>query len=137
MKSDYLFVYGSLAHPTGLAAVDRVMTRAQPIAPATIQGRLYQFSGYPGAVPSSSADVRIHGVLYRLLRPREEFRPLDRYEGCDPQRPLAGEYRRTKVAVTLSDGTTQLMAWTYFYNGPVYGRKRLKTGQYAHKRRRY
>ena len=67
---------------------------------------------------------------YRVDNPGTLWPILDAYEDCDPGQPTLSEYRREKIPVTAGPGRT-LAAWTYLYNGPVAGRRRILSGDYA------
>ena len=76
-----LFVYGSL-----LTALDHPMGRrpraeAALLGPATVRGRLYRVSWYPGFVPGGRDDDVVHGEVYRMADPTASLAWLDEYEG--------------------------------------------------------
>src|SRR5690606_2220673 len=84
----------------------------------------------PGLVLSSRAGAPVRGEIYRVDNPGTLWPILDAYEDCDPGQPTLSEYRREKIPVTAGPGRT-LAAWTYLYNGPVAGRRRILSGDYA------
>jgi gamma-glutamylcyclotransferase (GGCT)/AIG2-like uncharacterized protein YtfP len=110
----HLFVYGSLMstarHPMG----ERLRADARLIGPATIQGRLYRVSWYPGAADSTGPEQRVHGEVYALEAPGRALAWLDAYEGIVPGSEDAGEYRRLERPARLATGEV-IAAWVYLY----------------------
>jgi gamma-glutamylcyclotransferase (GGCT)/AIG2-like uncharacterized protein YtfP len=128
LPPDHLFVFGTL-----LSGYDHPMSRllgqrADLLGEARCTGQLYLVRHYPGMVPSTDSADQVFGELYRL-RDAELLRELDDYEGCSEKYPKPHEYVRTRIAVTLSDGTT-VQAWTYLYNRPVTDLPRIKSGRF-------
>jgi gamma-glutamylcyclotransferase (GGCT)/AIG2-like uncharacterized protein YtfP len=115
-----LFVYGSLMstarHPTG----DRLRSEARLVGAATIQGRLYRVSWYPGLVEDAHAGQRVHGELYALGDPTRALSWLDAYEGIAPGSREASEYIRAERSVWLTSGQ-EMSAWVYLYRKDVSG----------------
>jgi gamma-glutamylcyclotransferase (GGCT)/AIG2-like uncharacterized protein YtfP len=111
MHHPLLFVYGSLRR--GASAHGRLRPVARCLGRATIAGRLYMLGPYPAARPARRPGERVHGELYRLTRPAA-LAALDRYEGCAPADPQAGQYRRETVPVQWRG--RRLQAWVYWYN---------------------
>ena len=62
----------------------RLRTEARLIGAATIQGRLYRVSWYPGVVDSADPGQRVHGEVYALADPVKALAWLDAYEGIVP-----------------------------------------------------
>jgi gamma-glutamylcyclotransferase (GGCT)/AIG2-like uncharacterized protein YtfP len=114
----HLFVYGSLMstarHPQG----DRLRAEARLIGPATIQGRLYRVSWYPGAADSPDPEQRVHGELYALETPAQALEWLDAYEGIAPTTSGSNEYARIEQTTRLSSGQ-EVTAWVYLYQKDV------------------
>jgi gamma-glutamylcyclotransferase (GGCT)/AIG2-like uncharacterized protein YtfP len=119
-----LFVYGTLvtshAHPQG----NRLRAEALFLGPATIAGRLYRISWYPGLrPPESTADI-VQGEVYELANPATSLVWLDEYEGITPKASLGGssaapaaDYTRELREVTMSDGTPR-QTFVYLYQRP-------------------
>jgi gamma-glutamylcyclotransferase (GGCT)/AIG2-like uncharacterized protein YtfP len=109
-----LFVYGSLmsraAHPMG----NRLRREAKLIGAATLQGRLYAISWYPGAVVAEDPAERVHGEVYALADPARTLQWLDAYEGIVSARPDFAEYERIERPVRLTSGE-ECAAWVYLY----------------------
>ena len=110
-----LFVYGSLvsriAHPQG----ERLRLEATLIGAATLQGRLYRVSWYPGVTLSDDAADVVHGEIYRVSA--ATLARLDEYEGVTSGATSvasADEYVRQRCAVRDADGAPD-EAWVYLY----------------------
>jgi gamma-glutamylcyclotransferase (GGCT)/AIG2-like uncharacterized protein YtfP len=114
----HLFVYGSLMstarHPMGM----RLAREARLLGPATIQGRLYRVSWYPGVVESANPQHRVHGEAYLLQDPAASLAWLDEYEGIRPGSSRPAEYARVERAVRLGSAKT-IPAWVYLYQQAV------------------
>ena len=114
----HLFVYGSLMstarHPMG----ERLRAEARLIGAATIQGRLYRVSWYPGVAASTDPEQRAHGEVYTLDDPARALAWLDAYEGIAPGSREPGEYIRAERPVRLASGQ-EITAWAYLYQKDV------------------
>jgi gamma-glutamylcyclotransferase (GGCT)/AIG2-like uncharacterized protein YtfP len=129
MISDRLFVYGTLMrgfdHPMA-----RLLSRsADIIGEARCRGRLYLVKHYPGLVLSDRPGDVVFGELYRLHRPDELLREFDMYEACGEGFAAPTEYVRRMLQVTR-DGQAADQAWTYIYNWPVTGLRRIASGRF-------
>jgi gamma-glutamylcyclotransferase (GGCT)/AIG2-like uncharacterized protein YtfP len=125
----HLFVYGSLMstarHPMG----DRLRAEAQLIGAATMQGRLYRVSWYPGVAESADPEQRVHGELYALENPAHALAWLDAYEGVAPGSRDPGEYERAERMVRLASGR-ESSAWVYLYRKDVTGLSLVTDGRW-------
>lgn len=128
--SPLIFVYGSLTtaldHPMG----QRLRREAELVGPATVAGRLYRVSWYPGLMLAQADSERVHGEVYRLADPERSLAWLDEYEGVTRGVLSAGEadeYVRTSIAARLQDGR-ELEAWTYIYQRPLSETARIADG---------
>lgn len=124
----YLFVYGTL-----MQAYDHPMARllseqAERIGEGSCCGQLFQIKHYPGLVASSDVNDRVFGELFRLHETRNLLAKLDDYEGCGPSAPQPTLYIRVIRPITRPDRTVD--AWTYLYNRPVTGLKRIVSGRF-------
>ena len=130
-----LFVYGTLRGQLRHFLPPTLHQAVRRLGPACYRGRLYDLGTYPGVVPDP--DHLVRGELYALRRTDASriFAYLDAYEGCDPQHPEAGEYRRVQDTVALSEGRT-LSAWLYLYNGDLSRARPIPSGDWLHYRRR-
>jgi gamma-glutamylcyclotransferase (GGCT)/AIG2-like uncharacterized protein YtfP len=124
----YLFVYGTL-----MQAYDHPMARllaenAASAGEGSCRGQLYQIKHYPGLIGSNDANDRVFGELFRLRESKALLEQLDEYEGCGPSAPQPTLYIRVVRPITLPDRTVD--AWTYLYNRPVIGLKRIMSGRF-------
>jgi gamma-glutamylcyclotransferase (GGCT)/AIG2-like uncharacterized protein YtfP len=125
-----LFVYGSLMstshHPMG----DRLRGEARLLGEATVEGRLYRISWYPGMVAGAQPGARVHGEVYALSTPARSLAWLDEYEGLVPGDPAAGEYERIELPARLASGET-ITAWIYVYRGDTSSLALIASGRWA------
>ena len=128
-----IFVYGSLktalAHPMG----ERLRREATLEGTATVHGRLYRVSWYPGLKPSAGPRDLVHGEVYRLADPMASLAWLDEYEGISRGALSAGEadeYMRTETQATLATGE-KLPVWIYFYERPLDEAARVADGNWT------
>jgi gamma-glutamylcyclotransferase (GGCT)/AIG2-like uncharacterized protein YtfP len=126
----HLFVYGSLMSTAGHAMGARLRREAQLVGPATIQGRLYRVSWYPGVVESSDLGQRVHGEVYALDSPGQALTWLDAYEGVIPGSEEAAQYRRLERTVRLATGEERI-AWVYLYQQDVAGFTPVPDGRWT------
>jgi gamma-glutamylcyclotransferase (GGCT)/AIG2-like uncharacterized protein YtfP len=126
--ADYLFVYGTLLPGAGPAGLRALTARFRPVGLATVRGRLYDLGAYPAAVLDDPAGTII-GHLLEVPDDPVTWRALDEYEGCDPQDPAAGLYRRERCSAKLDDGR-QVNCWVYAYNGRVDARQAIASGRW-------
>ena len=126
----HLFVYGSLmssaAHPMG----ERLRREARLVGEATIRGRLYRISWYPGVVIGPEPGERVYGEVYALEDPDRALAWLDAYEGILPERHDKNEYERAEQPVRLASGK-EITAWVYLYRGDVAGLSALPGGRWV------
>ena len=110
----HLFVYGSLMSTARHRMGERLRAEARLIGPATMQGRLYRVSWYPGVSESTDPEQRVHGELYALDTPSHALAWLDAYEGVAPgSRGVRRVHsRRTAGSAGLREEVT---AWVYLY----------------------
>jgi gamma-glutamylcyclotransferase (GGCT)/AIG2-like uncharacterized protein YtfP len=130
--SDLLFVYGSLLTRIGHPQGERLRRDASLIGDATLRGRLFRVSWYPGVVRSDTPGDLVHGEVYRLYDPVASLAWLDAYEGivAGPESVAAlDEYVRTICDVRLSDGT-EAQAFVYIYQRAVDTLVRLEGGRW-------
>jgi gamma-glutamylcyclotransferase (GGCT)/AIG2-like uncharacterized protein YtfP len=130
---DLLFVYGSLlsaiAHPMG----ERLRREAQLVGPATVQGRLYRVSWYPGVVLSDEPAAQVHGEIYRLGNPADALIWLDAYESITPgPTGVAANdaYERRVVDARAANGAP-LQAWMYVYRQSTAALVTVPTGRWT------
>jgi gamma-glutamylcyclotransferase (GGCT)/AIG2-like uncharacterized protein YtfP len=130
MISDYLFVYGTLRRVFNHPMHQVLINYSDYIAPAILQGRLYEVAHYPAAILSANSHDNVIGELYIIKHSDLLFTALDDYEECSQQFATPHEYARIEHSVSLENGIKQL-AWLYCYQGDVSPLKRIITGDYG------
>lgn len=126
-KPQYLFVYGTLRRNRQNHIQHPFLETCTYINDALMHGELYEVDTYPGAVADGAA--RVKGELYLMQNPEQTLSAVDIYEECTAQFPDPHEYMRSELVVILPDGQT-ISAWTYLYNRPLTGLKRIDCGDY-------
>ncbi|RLK51455.1 gamma-glutamylcyclotransferase (GGCT)/AIG2-like uncharacterized protein YtfP [Alkalispirillum mobile] len=131
MRPRELFVYGTLIHGALDPTVQNALSQhARPGPIARVRGELLDLGDFPGAIPATRGQSRIHGQLLTLLRPAPLLPVLDAYEGVDPSHPGRGLYRREIVRAHPRDGPPR-PAWIYWLNRVPPGAVRLPDGRWA------
>jgi gamma-glutamylcyclotransferase (GGCT)/AIG2-like uncharacterized protein YtfP len=126
----HLFVYGSLMSSSGHPMSERLRREARLVGEATIEGRLYRISWYPGLVAGHHPDERAHGEVYALEAPARTLAWLDEYEGVVAGDPDAGEYERVERPVRLATGQ-EITAWVYLYRKDAGRLSRVASGRWT------
>ena len=128
---EYLFVYGTLRRDVTPSKHALLAEWVEWVAYATLQGRLYEVAGYPGAVLSAEApsEIVIKGELFRILDSAALWPILDDYEECSVHVEQPHEYLRQRVWVQ-TDQKQAVQAWTYLYNRPTDGLHWIESGDY-------
>jgi gamma-glutamylcyclotransferase (GGCT)/AIG2-like uncharacterized protein YtfP len=126
----HLFVYGSLlsavGHPTG----QRLRSEARLVGAASIPGRLYRVSWYPGLAQAEADSARVHGEVYTLVDPAPTLAWLDDYESIVPGSDADNEYVRVERPVQLASGR-DILAWVYLYQRDVAGLELVADGRWV------
>ena len=121
-----LFVYGSLRSGFNNPAYRYISKYFTLIGEAYVNGKLYQLSDFPVAVPSEN-DSLIKGELYTIKVPSEcswAFAQLDDYEGVQAEEGEHPLYKRVLTAVFMNDKEEK--AWVYWYNGSIENGTRIE-----------
>ena len=122
---DHLFVYGSLRTAVvdeARAASNVLSAHARRVGEATMQGRLYAVSSYPGFEPGRSRSERVTGDVWRIRDRAALFAALDSYEGR--------EYVRARRVARLASGM-KISAWVYIYAADLNGAPQIPSGDFA------
>jgi gamma-glutamylcyclotransferase (GGCT)/AIG2-like uncharacterized protein YtfP len=121
--SSLLFVYGSLKHG-GKLHHELAAPEARYLGRARIQGELFYIKGesWAGAFPAESQSY-IQGELYKLDKPSEMLKRLDRIEGCHQ-----GLFVRKLVDAWA--GSRRVKAWAYFCNHPEKKAAQIANGNF-------
>ena len=129
-EPNYLFVYGTLRTGVGNPVRKELMYDVELIGQSVIRGKMYDIGRYPGAARGADEEPgSIIGEVLKITHPKKVLRILDQYEGFDPEMPERSEYRRELIAVQLPNGK-EVMAWVYWYNLPVAGKRRIRNNDY-------
>ena len=67
VANQYLFVYGTLRKHANRPMHKVLRHHCEYASNAIMQGRLFEVSGYPGAIESISKEQKVIGELYRIL----------------------------------------------------------------------
>lgn len=130
MKSDYLFVYGTL-----LKGFDSYMSKfldknADFIGEGYINGKLFEVSWYPGAVLSKNPAEKVYGHIFKIHELKKTFKILDDYEGVgDSSAEYSNEYKRELIETFLKDGQV-LLTWVYTYNNATDHLRLIASGDF-------
>jgi gamma-glutamylcyclotransferase (GGCT)/AIG2-like uncharacterized protein YtfP len=124
-----LFVYGSLMSSAGHPMGERLRREARLLGEATIEGRLYRISWYPGLVAGGGTHSRVHGEVYALNSPAPTLKWLDAYEGLGSGRADQHDYERVEREVVLASGG-RITAWVYLYRKSTAGLRLLPEGRW-------
>lgn len=129
MSDEFIFVYGTLRKGTK-SAMSLVLDQCcEYSSMGSMQGRLYEVDGYPGAIESDNPGDVVQGELYRINDSEKVLSQLDEYEECSENFPQPREYVRKKILISLSDKGT-IPAWIYLYNHDTAGFAQIKNGDY-------
>lgn len=126
---EYLFVYGTLRRGSDNEMYRLLATHARFLAEGWFNGRLYQVTWYPGAIPSALPQDKVHGEVYELPEPAHLLPSIDDYEECSEQYPEPREYRREKCSISI-DGGEVIEAWVYIYNRDAGNLRRIASGDF-------
>ncbi|BEI42638.1 MULTISPECIES: gamma-glutamylcyclotransferase family protein [unclassified Polynucleobacter] len=134
MRSDLLFVYGTLMSPFSHPNAMQFHAGAEYLGAAQMPGLLYRISWYPGATdrPSESiqfAESWVYGELWRLNN-MQLLDVVDRYEECSPDDPSPHEYQRVLRSIHLIGTSEWQIAWVYLYQLDPRGLESIKGGRF-------
>ena len=119
MRTEYLFVYGTLRSDANSVWHDRLIAPFFTlVGTGKTAGRMYSLGEYPGLVECQDNITQVEGEIYSFDADVASLEELDEYEGCDAFTPQPHEYRRTQAWVTLDNGD-EMYAWCYYYLGDV------------------
>ena len=126
---EYLFTYGTLLPGHAPAAMTSAAGRLRPIGEGRVQGALYDFGPYPGAILDAASEHIILGTVYELPADPAVLSQLDKYEDCYPDAPALSQYLRVLHPVVLASGET-LDCWMYVYNRNVRSARIVESGRW-------
>jgi len=123
LRTDYLFVYGTLKPEAAPLEIAGVMRQLRLVGSGTIRGFLYDLGEYPGLRLDANGS-EITGEIFEFDDPAI-LKPLDAYEGHDPEVPGKSLFVRKRCHVHLKEGN--LFGWVYEYNRQPPGSQRIDT----------
>jgi gamma-glutamylcyclotransferase (GGCT)/AIG2-like uncharacterized protein YtfP len=128
--AEYLFTYGTLQPGHAPAMIASAAARLLPFGEGRVQGTLYDFGRYPGAVLDADSGRTIFGTIYELPDDPSVLSQLDDYEDCYADAPALSQYLRVLHPVALAKGET-LHCWIYVYNRDVRSARVVESGRWA------
>ncbi len=114
-QCEYLFAYGTLQPGRAPQEIAPIVERLQIAARGYVQGTLYDFGHYPGAVLDAASTNRISGTIYKLPPDEDVLRQLDEYEEYFPDLPEKSQFVRRLHPVHRDDERT-IPCWVYVLN---------------------
>lgn len=131
---NYLFVYGTLLRYSGSEVSEFLHRNSQFVSSGSFPGKLFDVSGYPGAIYLPDEQTRVSGNILEISSPESVFAVLDLYEEFDAQFPEPNEYVRKRIPVRSVSGEI-FDCWVYIYNWPVDDLSQITSGDYQKYRR--
>lgn len=163
-RKTFLFVYGTLMRDSkselGRPQRRRLAAESRYIAPASVEGWLYDLGTYPALNLVSKKEIVqqartnvVTGEVIQLLVPRVSLPWLDLYEGIqEPDDTNGGLYVRTTAQVRLNNGkecsakeitakevtakevtAKEVTAWLYASNDATRRGRLLPQGRWQHR----
>lgn len=129
MPIEFIFVYGTLRKDATLNKHYMLEPHCSYYSEATMQAKLYDVDGYPGAILSDNPTDIVYGDVYKITNSAFMFSQLDHYESCSDNYPKPQEYRREKLNISLSNGR-KISAWVYLFNHNILNLKQIVSGDY-------
>jgi len=118
---DLIAVYGSLLRAEGMLTTIGATPHLRFLGPASVPGKLFDLGAYPGLQWTPDASTfTVPGELFEIVDPRV-LSILDEYEGCPFGAPTPAPFVRRPVRLI----DPPVIAWVYFYEGPVEDRPRV------------
>lgn len=122
MKTQYLFVYGTLRPQLAHGEAKSLIAELEIIGSATVQGKLYDFGAYPGVINEKGI---VYGDLLRITN-SEQLISLDAYEECTGCSPL---FTRSITTAQSCEGNS-IAAWIYLFCGQTKSGVLIASGDY-------
>ena len=108
----------------------RLASEGRLLGGASVAGRLYAVSWYPGVADACDPADRVYGEVYLLVDPAGSFAWLDAYEGLTGGNEETAEYARVERLVRLASGA-EVVAWVYLYRKPTIGLRHIPDGRWT------
>lgn len=129
MKTEYLFVYGTLIGGVNEAMNALVKQYGTCMGSGSMNGKLYEVLGYPGFKYTGNSEHKVFGEVYMIRETKMLFEELDHYEESSPDFPEPREYRRVQHPVRMDEAEV-LHAWVYEYALSTNHLKYISGGNY-------
>ena len=113
----YLFVYGTLKNDSPHEMARYLRANAVFQGEGRMPGQIVDLGEYPGAVYLDHGTTFVSGHIFKLHRPEEVLKLLDRYEGIGGAAGEPDEYTRAERPVQF--GTATMTCWVYLWNSVV------------------
>ncbi len=126
MKTDLLFVYGTLRRECPSGAHQQYLSGAEFIAHARVRGQLYRVSHYPAL--ALNADGWVQGEIYRLCD-AQQLAQLDAYEECTFPALPEQEYQRCLIQAEPDKGES-CCVWVYAYQQSLQNLPLIASGDF-------
>lgn len=128
MKTDKLFVYGSLMGGIQSPIATYLKSNSTFLGEGFVYGQLFDIGQYPGLIYNPALESRVVGHIFQLNNPAEMMPQLDYYEcvGTDFSEP--NEYTRKMVSVHLNQ--EKIECWTYLYQADTTNLQPIISGNY-------
>lgn len=128
MKTDLLFVYGSLMGGIQSPIAMYLKSKSTFLGEGYVFGKLYDIGEYPGLITDTLLNTKVIGHVFQLSNSTEILPKLDYYECVGEGFTEPNEYRRDRISVFLNE--EELTCWTYIYNAPTTNLKQIESGNY-------
>ena len=128
MKTDKLFVYGSLMGGIQSPIATYLKSNSVFLGAAVVAGYLLDIGKYPGLVYLEQGDSKVFGHLFQLNNPVEMLPRLDYYECVGPEFEKPNQYRRELISCSLDEQS--MNCWAYLYNLSREGLPVIASGNY-------
>ena len=125
-----IFVYGTLLKYVESEVYQFLHRNSKFVSFGSFPGKLYEVSGYPGAIFMPDESLRVFGNILEIASPESVFAVLDLYEEFGEQFPEPNEYLRTQIPVQTVSGEF-ISCWVYLYNWPVEDLPQIYSGKYT------
>ena len=128
MKTDKLFVYGSLMGGIQSPIANYLKSKSTFLGEGFVYGQLYDIGKYPGLLYDNQLPSKVIGHIFQLSNPAEMLPNLDYYECVGEGFEPPNEYRREAITVHLNG--ENLLCWAYLYNSATDNLHQIESGNY-------
>ncbi len=128
MKTDKLFVYGSLMGGIQSPIATYLKSKSTFLGEGYVYGQLFDIGKYPGLVHDNQLTSKVIGHIFQLSHPTEMLPNLDYYECVGEGFEQPNEYRREAITVHLNGRKS--LCWAYLYNSVTDNLQQIESGNY-------